>query len=78
MKLFEKLSEQIQQEIFTYHTISKYGWNFDQFKQEIEAISNGFEKWRYSYEVTTLRYNIYFALVLIEAMKSVADAVRNQ
>ena len=78
LRLFEKLSEQIQQEIFAHHSISKYGWSFDEFKQEIKAISDGFEKWRYSYEITTLRYNIYFALVFIEAIISVADAVRKR
>lgn len=78
LKLFEKLSEQIQQEIFTYHSISEYGWSFDEFKQEIKAISDGFEKWRYSYEITALRYNSYFALVFIEAIISVADAVRKR
>ena len=76
LKLFEMLPEQVQQDIFTHHSINKYGWNFEEFKQEIKEISDGFEKWRYSYETTTLLYNIYFALVFIEAIKSVADAAR--
>lgn len=76
-KLFEKLPEQIQQDIFSHHSISKYCWSFEEFKQEIKAISNGFEKWRYSYETTTLRYNIYFALAFIEAIESAAVAARN-
>ena len=50
IKFFEKLPENIQQNILTYHSIRKYGWRFKAFKQEIKAISNGFEKWRYSYE----------------------------
>lgn len=76
LKLFEKLSEQTQKEVFVYHSINKYGWSFEEFKQEIKEISDGFEKWRYSYETTTLRYNTYFALAFIEAIKYVADAVR--
>ena len=78
LKLFETLSEQIQKEIFTHHSISKYGWSFEEFKQEIKAISDGFEKWRYSYEITTLQYNTYFALVFIEAIKSVVDAAHKE
>lgn len=70
--LFNKLSERIQQKIFSHPSVSKYGWTFIQFENEIEAISGGFEEWRYSHEVNTLRYNNYFALVFIEAIKSVA------
>lgn len=72
LALFEKLPEPTQREILFYHSIAKYGWNMSEFKEEIRAISDGFEKWRYSYEVTTVRYNSYFALVFIEALKSVA------
>lgn len=76
LKLFEELPEQIQQEIFAHHTITEYGWSFVEFKREIKAISDGFEKWRYSHEVTTLRYNTYFALVFIESLKSAAGGAR--
>ena len=72
LKLFLNLPESVQQRIFTYHSIAKYGWNFSQFKNEIQAISDGFKKWRYSHEYTSLQYNNYFALVFIEAIKSVA------
>ena len=70
LSLFRKLPEQIQQEVFSFRSISEYGWSFPEFEKQIEAISNSFEKWRYSYEVTTVRYNSYFALVFIEAIKS--------
>jgi len=49
---------------------------YDGFIDEIKAISDGFEKWRYSYEWAVLQYNTYFALAFIEAIKSVADAMR--
>ncbi len=78
LKLFEQLPEKIQQEIFTHRPIIEYGWSFEEFKREINAISDGFEKWRYSYEVTTVRYNEYFALIFIAALKSAADTVRKR
>lgn len=78
VKLFEKLPDRTQQEIFTYRSIAEYGWNFSEFKEQILAISDGFEKWRYSHEVTTVRYNSYFALVFIEAIKSAAASVRSR
>lgn len=49
---------------------------YDGFIERIEEISNGFEKWRYSYESTTLQYEEWFALALIEAVKSVTDNIR--
>ena len=78
LALFKGLPERTQQEVFTYHSIAKYGWNFSEFKKEIRAISDGFEKWRYSYEVTTVRYNNYFALVFMEALKSAAASERSR
>jgi HEPN domain-containing protein len=76
LKLFEELPEQMQRDIFAHHAITEYGWSFVEFKREIEAISDGFQKWRYSHEVTSLRYNTYFALVFVEALKSAAGGVR--
>jgi hypothetical protein len=73
---FKDLPEQAQQEIYTHPAIAKYGWDFEEFIQEIKAISDGFEKWRYSHEVATLRYNTCFALIFIEALKSAACGVR--
>lgn len=46
------------------------------FTDHIEAMSNGFEKWRYSYESTTLRYETWFVLALIEAIKFISDEER--
>jgi len=51
---------------------------YDGFIDQIKAISDGFEKWRYSYERTTLKYEEWFALVFIEAVKSVADTIRTR
>lgn len=77
LELFKKLPERVQHEVFTYRSIANYGWSFPQFEKEMRDISDGFEKWRYSHEVTTVRYNNYFALVLIEAIKSIAASARN-
>ena len=33
LKLFEKLPDEFQQEIFTYHYISEYGWSFEELVQ---------------------------------------------
>lgn len=93
LKLFEKLPEQIRQEIFSYDSIrqnpfftrsdilstkrftSAYS-AYDGFIDQIKAISDGFEKWRYSYESTTLHYDISFALAFIESIKSAAGEIR--
>ena len=87
LKLFEKLPEQIQQEIFDYESISQNPFNtrgdifspnrftseysaYDGFIDQIKAISDGFEKWRYSYESAALHYDISFALAFIESLKN--------
>ena len=75
-KLFETLPEEVQQEIFSYHAIAHYGWNFEEFKLEIKEISNEFVKWRYSHEHTSLRYNQYFANVFIEALIAITATIR--
>ncbi len=49
---------------------------YDRFRDQIKTISNGFEKWRYSYESNTLNYQTYFALAFIEAVKATADSKR--
>lgn len=51
---------------------------YDGFIDQVKSISGGFEKWRYSYESTSLRYNIWFALALIESVKEAADNIRMQ
>jgi hypothetical protein len=78
LALFKKLPEKIQQEVFSFRSISEYGWSFPEFEKQIEAISDSFEKWRYAYEVTTIRYNSYFALVFIEAIKSATASERSR
>lgn len=76
LTLFRKLPERTQQKIFSHPSIAEYGWSFPEFEKQIAAISEGFEKWRYSHELTTVRYNSYFALVFIEAVKSAAADAR--
>ncbi|GAB4394383.1 MAG: hypothetical protein Tsb0032_19030 [Kiloniellaceae bacterium] len=46
------------------------------FLQQVKSISNGFEEWRYSYERTTLQYEVSFALSFVEAVKSAASIRR--
>lgn len=48
------------------------------FLHQIGAISNSFEKWRYSYESKALHYEESFALAFIEAVKSSADMTRTR
>jgi hypothetical protein len=74
LKLFKKLPEGIQQQIFQHPSVTKYGWSFSQFEREIELVSDGFEKWRYSHETTMVKYNSYFALVFIEAVRDVSTS----
>lgn len=70
-ELFEALSESEQKEVISHHSIALYGWDCVQLNRELLAISDSFEKWRYAYESTTLRYNTYFATALIEALQFV-------
>ena len=49
---------------------------YDGFIDHVKAISNGFEKWRYSYESTTLKYDISFASAFIDALKAAARRAR--
>lgn len=49
---------------------------YDGFIDQIKAISDGFVKWRYSYESIALHYDASFALALIEAIKSATGEVR--
>ena len=51
---------------------------YDGFIDHIKEISDGFVKWRYSYESSTLRYSDSFAVAFIHAIKSVTDNVRRQ
>lgn len=49
---------------------------YDGFIDQLKDISDGFEKWRYAHEKTTLKYEEWFALAFIEAVKSTADTIR--
>jgi hypothetical protein len=75
LDLFKSLPEEIQKGVFSHPSISQYGWSFSEFEGQISQISDGFEKWRYAHEAYSLRYNVYAALVLIEAMRFSADSV---
>ena len=49
---------------------------YERFIDQMKAISDGFEKWRYSYEVGTLNYDSSFAAAFTEAVISTADNIR--
>ena len=78
LKLFRGLPERTRDEVFSHPSVAHYGWSLQEFKDQIDVISDGFEKWRYSHESTTLRYNAYFALVFIEAVRSAAASERSR
>ncbi|MFA7275885.1 MAG: hypothetical protein WC043_03680 [Pseudobdellovibrionaceae bacterium] len=63
-------------DIFSPKRFSETYTPYERFIDQIQTISKGFEKWRYSYESTTLRYDSSFALALIEAIRSVANTHR--
>lgn len=76
LTLFKGLPEWARRDVFHHRSIAQYGWTVAEFEVRLKAISDGFEKWRYAYESTTLRYDSYFALALIEATKAVAASKR--
>jgi hypothetical protein len=51
---------------------------YNRFIDQINAMSDGFEKWRYSYESVSLKYDSSFVLALIEAVKSISDGVTRE
>lgn len=53
---------------------------YERFTDQIKEISDGFEKWRYSFEKDkgTLNYESWFAETLIEVFISVADNARRK
>lgn len=65
-------------DIFSVQYYSRAYSPYDRFIDQMKAISDGFEKWRYSYESTTLKYDSFFALAFIEAIRSVADNIQFQ
>lgn|GEM_PF-1310929 len=64
-------------DIFSVNRFNDTYTAYDRFVDQIKSISDGFEKWRYSYESGSLHYDVSFALVFIEVIKSVAGKVRN-
>ena len=56
--------------------VKKSDTAYDEFIDQIKLISDGFVKWRYSYEAGTLQYNEWFAVALAEAVASVSDNFR--
>lgn len=83
LTLFEKLPEDIQKIILSDFSINTYrgGINLISSRAKtpmdcLKDISRSFEEWRYAYEKTTLRYEIGFALILIEVIKKIADSTR--
>ncbi len=75
-EIFGKFPKEIQQKIFEHPAVSKYGWNLKEFEKQLGLVSDGFQKWRYSHEFTTIKYESYFALVLIEAVDSVLNQLQ--
>ncbi|HKK63650.1 MAG TPA: hypothetical protein VJ951_13890 [Bacteroidales bacterium] len=69
LDLYKKFPIQIQEELFSYPAVKKYGWDSNEFEQMISTISDSFVKWRYSHEFKSLKYNTYFALVFVEALR---------
>ena len=76
LNLFKELPEWAQREIFHHPSIAQYRWGSTEFEEQLRRISDGFERWRYAYESASLRYESYFALVLIEATRSVTASTR--
>ena len=91
LRLFESLPDNIKQKIFSHDSIAlnpyatrsstmlsgKRSANaYNGFIEQIKLISDGFVKWRYSYETVTLQYNAWFAEALIKAMISTANKLR--
>jgi HEPN domain-containing protein len=56
---------------------STYSLN-DRFVDQMKAISDGFEKWRYAHESVALKYDSFFAIALIEAVAETSDNIRKQ
>jgi hypothetical protein len=63
-------------DIFSTKRFSIESSAYDGFIDQLKAISDGFTKWRYSYESSSLHYDISFALAFIESIKATASEVR--
>lgn len=73
LKLFQSLPKSVKTEILSHQSIAQYGLDDAQMERGLLSISDSFEKWRYAYESTTLRYDISYAEALIEALRFVAS-----
>ena len=65
-------------DMFSPHYYSKTYTPYERFIDQMKSISDGFEKWRYSYESSVLQYESSFVLSLIEAVKSVSNKIQYQ
>jgi HEPN domain-containing protein len=75
-KLFEKLPDDAQKQIFNIQMKNVYQTTLDHYKERMDIISDGFEKFRYSYEHQSLTYHKSFALEMIKAMKQFISDTR--
>lgn len=75
-KLFEKLPDNVQKQIFNIQMKNVYQATLDDYKERMRIISDGFEKFRYSYEHQSLTYHKGFALEMIKAMKQFISDTR--
>lgn len=62
-------------DIFSIRKFDRSYTPYERFLDQLKAISDGFIKWRYSYENGSLQYDVGFALSFIEAVKSTTDLI---
>lgn len=82
-ELFVQLPEDIQQEIVGYHLHERGSPFFsyqaktprDKLMTKVDEVSDGFMKWRYSHERSSLHYDISFVLEFIDTIKSVTTRI---
>ncbi|MDA4845461.1 HEPN domain-containing protein [Hoeflea poritis] len=77
-ELFEKLPPDVQTKIAEIHMRNIYHWTLDDYKDQMDVISKGFEEFRYSHEHKELFYHKGFALKMIDAVRQVIDDIRAQ
>lgn len=76
--LFEKLPPDAQQKILDIHMKGRRGAKFEDYKDWMDTISNGFEEFRYSHEHQGLTYHKGLALGMITAMKQFISDARSK
>ena len=83
-KLFDQLTEEIQEEIFQHHPENYFitacfmypGKSpLDKFKSKIRHYGDGFVKWRYSHEHLALFYETSFVVGLIQSITKVTSRI---